>query len=154
MQKWLWQYAQALVSGGTATGGDPAYSQDGDYYTLLPPKETNAGTYPVWYKAKADNSGNYTDSPAMRVDVTIQPKSVTSPTIELSTESFAFDGTEKRPDVVVKDGNVVIPASEYTVSYSNNVAVGNNTAKVTINDAAGGNYTVSGSRTFTIMAIF
>ncbi len=143
--------AQTLVSGGTATGGDPAYSQDGDYYTLLPPKETNAGTYPVWYKAKA-NSGNYTDSPAMRVDVTIQPKSVTSPTIELSNESFEYDGTEKRPDVVVKDGNIVIPASEYTVSYSNNVAVGNNTAKVTINDAAGGNYTVSGTKTFTIKA--
>jgi len=138
----------ALVSGLTVKNGTLAYSRNGSYYTLSVPKETNAGTYTVWYKAQA--SGNYTDSPAVGVEVTIKPKEVTNPTIELSPESFDYDGTAKKPDVVVKEGNTVIPASEYTVGYSNNTAIG--TATVTISNAPGGNYTVSGSKTFEIKA--
>ncbi len=141
---------QDLVGGGvTAANGTLAYSRDGSYFTLSVPKAANAGTYTIWYKAQA--SGNYKDSPAVRVDVTIKPKSVTNPTIELSREAFDYDGTPKKPDAVVKDGSTVIPASEYTVSYSNNVEVGTN-ATVIISDNPGGNYTVSGSRTFTIKA--
>ena len=48
----------------------------------------------------------------------------------------------------VKDGTTTIPSSEYTVGYSNNTNVG--TATVTITDKSGGNYTVSGSKTFSI----
>ena len=50
----------------------------------------------------------------------------------------------------MKDGSTTIPASEYTVGYSNNTNVG--TATVTITDKAGGNYTVSGTTTFAIAA--
>ncbi len=142
--------AQALVSEGTATGGNVAYSLDGTSYTLNVPTQTNAGTYTVWYKALADNP-NYQDSAASRVTVTIEPRTVNAPTIELSPDEFEYDGTAKKPDVTVKDGTVIIPASEYTVSYSNNTAVGT-TAKVTISDAPGGNYMVSGTKTFTITA--
>lgn len=141
--------AQELVTGILPTNGDLAYSTDGSYYTLLVPTGTDAGTYPVWYKAQA--SGNYTDSAAVRVNVTINPKVVNTPTIELSPAEFEYDGAAKRPDVVVKDGNAVIPPSEYTVSYSNNVEIGTN-ATVTISDVSGGNYNVSGSKTFTIKA--
>ena len=84
------------------------------------------------------------------VPVTIQPKTPTNPTIELSPKTFDYDGTPKKPDVVVKDGSTVIPAVEYTVSYSSNINVG--IATVTISDNAGGNYTVNGSATFTIEA--
>ncbi len=52
--------------------------------------------------------------------------------------------------VVIKDGGLTIPASEYEVSYSDNVNVG--TATVTITNKTGGNYTVSGTKTFTITA--
>ena len=141
--------AQDLVTGITATNGDVAYSTDGSYYTLLAPKGMDAGTYPVWYKAQA-SSGNYKDSEAVRLNVTIQPKTLTNLTIELSPDSFEYDGTPKKPDVVVKDGSTVIPASEYTVSYSGNINKG--TATVTISDNAGGNYTVNGSKNFTITA--
>ncbi len=141
----------ALVSGVTATDGTMAYSRDGSYYTLNVPKETNAGTYTVWYKAQADAGGNFKDSPAVRVDVTIKPKTVADPVIDLDPDTFEYDGTAKKPDVTVKDGSNIIPASEYTVSYSNNTAVGT-TAKVTISDAPGGNYMVSGTKTFTITA--
>ena len=37
---------------------------------------------------------------------------------------FVYDGTEKKPTIVVKDGEAVIPASEYTVTYSDNTDVG------------------------------
>ena len=143
---------QPLVTGVTATNGTLAYSRNGAYYTLSVPKETNAGTYTVWYKAQADADGNYKDSPAVCVEVTIKPKEVTNPEIDLSPESFEYDGAAKEPNVVVKDGNVEIPPSEYTVKYSNNINVGTNTAKVTITDNPGGNYVVSGSKTFTIKA--
>ena len=132
---------QPLVTGVTAANGTLAYSRNGTYYTLNVPKETNAGTYTVWYKAQADADGNYKDSPAVCVEVTIKPKEVTNPEIDLSPKTFDYDGTAKEPDVVVKDGNVEIPASEYTVKYSNNTAVG--TAKVTITDNPGGNYNIT-----------
>ena len=140
---------QALVTAGTVDGGNVMYSLDGGAsYSLDGPKATNAGTYTVWYKAVC--SGNYADSIPASVSVTIDPKPVDAPVIELSPESFDYDGTAKKPDVVVKDGSNVIPTSEYTVSYSNNTAVG--TATVTISDNTGGNYTVNGSKNFTIKA--
>lgn len=71
-----------------------------------------------------------------------------APTIELSAETFTYDGTAREPTVTVKDGENVIPVSEYTVAYSDNIDAG--TAKVTITDVAGGNYVVNGSKTFTI----
>ena len=83
--------------------------------------------------------------------ITVSPKEVTNPTIELSPTTFVYDGAEKKPAVTVKDGEKVIPADEYTVEYSNNTNVGT-TATVTITDNPGGNYTVSGSTTFTITA--
>ena len=152
---------QALVTEGTATGGNAAYSLDGISYTLNVPQETNAGTYTVWYKALADDR-NYVDGPAAKVTVTISQKTLTlSPSdITLSgsglkqeadgTYYYEYDGTAKRPDVVVKDGSTVIPASEYNVSYNGNIAAG--TATVTITNAGGGNYNVSGSTTFQIKA--
>ena len=73
---------------------------------------------------------------------------VTNPTITLSQSSYTYNGTARTPSVTVKNGNTTIPSSEYTVSYSNNVNAG--TATVTITDKAGGNYNVSGSKTFTI----
>ena len=134
---------QPLVTGVTATNGTLAYSRNGAYYILSVPKETNAGTYTVWYKAQADADGNYKDSPAVCVEVTIKPKDVTNPVIELSSETFDYDGTAKKPDVVVKDGSVEIPSSEYTVKYSNNINVGTDTAKVTITDNPDGNYNIT-----------
>ena len=142
---------KALVNEGTATGGYLVYSLDGRDYSLSIPEETNAGKYTVWYKVQAQAGGNYQDSRAFNVVVNIAPRSVTSPEIELSSDTFEYDGNAKKPDVVVKDGNTVIPTSEYTVSYRDNVQIGTN-ATVTITDVEGGNYTVSGSKTFTIKA--
>ena len=148
-----WTYngsEQPLLSGGTATNGTIVYSRNGVDFMENVPTEINAGKYTVYYKARGNT--NYADSDVRMVEVTIQPKTVTNPTIELSSDSLEYDGTAKEPEVTaVKEGSTVIPSGEYTVSYSNNVNVGT-TAKVTITDVSGGNYTVSGSRNFTITA--
>ena len=155
VQSGPWEYTGSeisLLQNGAATNGTIVYSRNGVDFMETSPTETNAGKYTVYYKAQGNT--NYADSDVRMVEVTIQPKTVNvtgSTAIELSQDSFEYDGTAKEPDVIrVLDGSNVIPASEYTVSYRNNTAVG--TATVTITDVAGGNYTVSGSTTFTITA--
>lgn len=75
---------------------------------------------------------------------------VPSASITLASSTLTYNGGEQTIDVSsVKDGETVIPTTEYTVSYSNNTNAGN-TATVTITDNDGGNYIVYGSTTFTI----
>lgn len=105
---------------------------------ILSGAPTDAGTY--WALITI---GNRTAD----VQYTINSKKVTGPTIEVA-DAGTYDGTEKKPSVVVKDGEKVIPGSEYSVSYADNINAG--IATVTITDVAGGNYDVSGSTTFTI----
>ena len=114
----------------------------------------NAGTYTTMALPRLTLTGSdkefYTISDAtVNTSVEITPKEITNPTIVLDASSFVYDGTEKKPAVTsVKDGDDLIDATEYTVSYANNIEMG--TATVTLTDVAGGNYTVSGSTTFQI----
>ena len=140
---------EALVNAGIPTNGTISYSLDGIVYGPNIPKGTAAGSYTVWYKVTGNE--NYKDIAPAVVPVTIAPRTVTDPIIDLSPETFDYDGMPKKPDVVVKDGTVVIPSGEYTVSYSNNVNVGAS-ATVTISDNDEGNYTVNGTASFTIKA--
>jgi hypothetical protein len=78
----------------------------------------------------------------------VNARTVSTPSVTLSETGFVYDGSEKQPTVTVKDGETVIPETEYTVGYSDNTAAG--TATVTITDKEGGNYSVSGSATFVI----
>ena len=139
--------AQALVTGGSATGGTVQYSttETGTYSETIP-TGTAVGDYTVWYKVVGD--ANHNDTTPASVGVTIAPKTVTAPTIELSQDTYTYDGTAKQPTVTVKFGSIVIPAEEYTVNYYQNVNAG--TAAVGIADKTGGNYIVSGEKTFTI----
>lgn len=140
---------QNLILVGTAVGGTMEYSfkPSSDYSTNIP-QGTDAQQYEVFYRVKGDE--NHADREPASVFATISPKTVSSPIISLSSTSFVYDGTEKKPDVTVKDGETVIPDSEYTVEYSNNTNVG--TAMVVIMDKSGGNYIVNGSTTFMIVA--
>lgn len=82
-------------------------------------------------------------------DITVAPKTVDNPTIEGVDASKEYTGEAITFDnVVVKDGDTVIPAGEYTIEYTDNKEVGN--ATVTVKDNEGGNYTVSGSTRFEI----
>ncbi len=74
-------------------------------------------------------------------------KSIADCTLSLSQTSYTYDGTAKKPTVTVKDGSKTLTnGTDYTVSYSNNTAVG--TAKVTVTGK--GNYTGSVSKSYTI----
>lgn len=146
-----WTYGSTASNpsvSGNPGNGTPTYQykvSTAANNTYSDTKPTNAGTYTV--KATIPATTNYNGGTAT-ANFTISPKTVSNPTIELDPSSYTFDGNEKKPAVVVKDGSTTIPATEYTVSYSNNKNAG--TATVTITDKANGNYTVSGSKNFTI----
>ena len=139
--------AQDLITAGSSTTGTIKYSLDGTNYGTSIPQGTEAKAYTIYYKVEGD--ANHQDVAAASLKVTINPKTVSSPTITLEQTSYFYDGTAKKPTVTVKDGSTTIPASEYTVSYSNNTEIG--TATVTIANKNGGNYTFNGSATFQIV---
>ena len=144
-----WTYgdtAKTPTVSGNLGGGNVTYQYKADNastYTSTVP--TNAGTYTV--KATVAESANYKAATATG-SFTIAPKTVTNVAVTLSQTSYAYTGRAFQPSVTVKDGTTVIPASEYTVAYTDNINVG--TATVTVTDRAGGNYVVSGTATFTI----
>ena len=140
--------AQPLVTASVVSGGTMQYRlNEMDNWSDDIPTGTNAGHYTVYWRVKGDN--NHNDNSGSSVNVTIKPKTVTTPTITLGTNSFTYNGSAHTPAVSsVNDGSATIPASEYTVSYSNNKNAG--TATVAIADKDGGNYIVSGTKTFTI----
>lgn len=112
--------------------------QNGNEFETLNGVPTDVGTYRASIKM-----GNKTAS----VTYKIVSKEVANPTIEV-TGTYTYDGTKKKPSVVVKDGEKEISASEYSVSYVDNINAGTATVKIT--DVDGGNYNVSGSKKFPI----
>ena len=142
------QTADVDISVTTADGTTPTFTyaaaENGSYGSDIP-TFIDAGEHKVYFRM-TDPKGNH-EVFSGSFTVTIDPKTVTAPTIEL-TGDRTYTGAEIRPTVTVKDGDTEIPASEYTVSFSNNTNAG--TATVTITDKDGGNYTVSGSTTFEI----
>ena len=68
-------------------------------------------------------------------------------TISLKTTKYTYSGKEKQPKVTVTDSSgKTIPASNYTVKYSNNKKVGKAKATITFT----GNYSGSVTKTFKI----
>ena len=96
--------------------------------------------------ARAVKSGYINSDVVKKTD--IPAKVLTNPTIILAEDEFVYDGSAKEPAITVKDGDVVVSADEYVVTYSNNTNAG--TASVTVSDKANGDYEVSGSMFFTI----
>ena len=137
---------QALINAGASSTGKVQYSlsKDENSFSETIPTGKNAGDYTVYYRVKGDV--NHSDSEIGSVKVTIAPKEITS--FNLSQTSYIYDGSEKKPDVTVKDGNTTVSKDEYTISYSNNINAG--TATVTITDKTDGNFNVHGTKTFTI----
>lgn len=112
--------------------------KNGNEFEILNGVPTDVGTYQASIKM---------DDKTASVTYGIVSKKVANPIITVNG-TYTYDGTEKKPSVVVKDGETEIPDREYSVSYADNINAG--TATVTITDVAGGNYNVSGSTTFTI----
>ncbi len=133
-----------LLVPGTASGGEVLYALNSatSTYGAAIPTGTNAGTYTVYYKVVGDKNHN---SLAVRsVSVTIQRKPLTGIAIELNPDAFEYDGTVKLPAVTVKDGRTVLPEEEYTWVCSDPAPANQGTYTITISDAPGGNYDLTG----------
>ena len=111
----------------------PAGSED-DFAEGLP---VNAGEYEVMAAVDVfkNHEGAETESALM---LTVAPKAV-QPTVKVAADGLRYNGKEHTPAVTLSDGDTVIPAKEYTVTYENNVHVGS--AAVKLRAAEGGNYT-------------
>ena len=97
--------------------------------------------------AQAVKSGSINSDVVTKTDIPVRV--LTNPTIILAEDEFVYDGSAKQPAITVQDGDVVVSADEYVVTYSNNTNAG--TASVTISDKADGDYQVNdGSKNFTI----
>ncbi len=115
----------------------PTSTQDGATASGKAP--ANSGKYYV----KIEGLGKYDDVVSDAV-FAITKKSID----DLNVASIAdqiFDGSAKEPAVTVKDGNDVIPSSDYELSYNNNTNIGEGTASVTITMKDSSNY--KGSKT-------
>lgn len=135
--------AQAFsITGTTVTGFNISYKQNGQAVT----SPTNVGSYDV-IVTRAEDSTYKAVSETISTGLVINPKAVTATISAIPDETYT--GSDIEPAVTVYDGQTVIPASEYTVSYANNRNAG--TATVTLADKTGGNYNVSGTTTFEIL---
>lgn len=135
--------AQAFsITGPSVTGFAISYKQNGQ--TVANP--TDAGSYDTIVTRAEDDTYKAIDV-TITNGLVINPKAVTA-TISAIPDA-TYTGSDIEPTVIVYDGQTVIPASEYTVSYSDNRNAG--TATVTLTDKAGGNYTVTGTTTFEIL---
>ena len=139
---------QTLAESGEGAGGLMQYSlSEVGPFTDAVPTGTAAGSYTLYYMVQGD--GNHLNGAVAHIVVTIAAKVVDKPVIVVSEPTFVYDGEAKCPSVTVKDGETVIPATEYVVTYESNMNAGD--AKVIITDVEGGNYIVSGEAPFTIM---
>ena len=140
-----------LANNGATNFGTIQYSLNNSTWSNSVPSASAANvTYKVYYKVVGNSNINDwpTDGSSPYITCSIAEKRVITPTIELNPTSYIYDGNACRPAVTVKDGTTVIPSSEYTVTYSNNINAGD--ATVTISDNTAGNYYISGTTTFNI----
>ena len=138
---------QALVTAGTATGGEMQYSltKDGVYSTTVP-AATDAGSYSVWYKVAGDS--NHSDTDPVEVKVTIAKADITNASVDLSANSFTYTGSEQKPTVtVILDGKTLNGGTDYTVNYDGDTT---NAGTVTVEVNGMGNYTGAATADYVI----
>ena len=113
----------------------------------------DAGTKSLESVFTPNDSENY-QAVTVPVNVTVNRKIVTNPTIIVEgSYDYKYGNPVVPTTVVVKDGDEIIPKSEYTLAYSNNTDAG--TAKVTVVDTGAGNCALTGNleQTYTINQI-
>ena len=111
-----------------------------------------AGTYKITC-ALGDSIKNYTlEAKDVTGELVVKPKQLTveDVTVTVLGETPVYDGIEKKPSVEVKYGETTLAAADYTVSYSNNVNAGVNTASVTVTSNDNSSYKFTATKNFTI----
>ena len=137
----------ALLTAGEAEGGTMVYSmaQHGTYSPDIPMGEA-ADTYTVWYKAEGD--AMHADSEPQSIEVTIAPAALQAEWAQLSDAEMTYTGAALEPGVTVTfGGRELVPGTDYTVGYQDNVSAG--AAKAVITGM--GNFTGTAALPFTIL---
>lgn len=103
---------------------------DGDERNFLLTYELKGGT-PYLFGCKFLNNSTRGGF-HIRLEQFIPTKPIEDCSVSLSYSSVFFDGTAKTPDVTVKDGDeVLVEDVDFTVTYRNNIYVGDATVTVT-----------------------
>jgi beta-xylosidase len=114
--------------------------EEGTDYAVTYSNNINAGTATVTVRGMINYTGVITKT------FTIAARNASAFHAALDTSSYNYDGTAKAPVVTVKDGTILVAASNYTVTYTNNTNAGTATAEI----AFSGNYTGTVTKTYTI----
>ena len=118
-------------------------TEEGNYTQTVSPTYTEPGRYTIYYEITAENYETKTGSEQIKISL----KTIENAKVTLENTEYIYDGTEKQPEVVVKDEDTILTKGvDYTISYTNNINAG--TAKVII--AGKGIYTGSKEITFEI----
>ena len=133
---------KALTPAPTVTINGKTLTKGTDY-TVTYANNTNVGTATVKITGRGECYGTVSKT------FKINPKAILSSGVTLSTTSYTYNGSAKKPGVTVKSGTkTLLKGTDYTVAYKNNTNVG--TATVTVTGK--GNYTGTVSKTFKITA--
>ena len=108
-----------------------------------------AGTASITVSAEAVGE-KYNANTGTVLAVTVNPKTVTEPTFDGINESYELEEYTK-PTFTLKDGTDTIPAEEYDFTYTPDVPNAAGEVTITVTDKEGGNYTVSGTKTFNVV---
>ena len=145
--------AQTLVAAGSITGPgnmeacEMQYSLDNQTYAKELPTAVNAGSYTVFYKVVGDANHNGVD--AQFINVAIYKAALTNVLLEAST--LTYNQQEQSPVITsVKAGELVVPATDYTVSGSA-TNVGTYTMTVMAKESAD-NFTGTATAQYSIVA--
>ena len=115
---------------------------DSSYYTLSSVAEgQNAGVYTVTASLNDKTETSWTDGSTDDVTLTwtIAQKEITPTIADISDQQYT--GEQIKPEITVKDGETPLTKDvDYTVSYGNNLNVGD-VGSVTITAVSDGNYT-------------
>ena len=137
-----------VISTGTSSTQTVTLVENRDYL-LTNAGGVNKGTYNV----TVNGIGNYKGSKTTTFTISELALSNSTTNITLSSSNYVYDGTAKIPDVQqVKVGDVVVPATDYTVGYSDNTNAGTATVTISPKTSEPINLSGSASKTFTISA--
>ena len=116
-------YVSVYYGGPTAVTARTLLTEN-VHYTLSYSSNINAGTATVTVTGRGIYSGTVTKNFNIKYNLS-------NATVTTTPATYAYDGRIKQPAVTVKIGYVTVPASDYIVTYSNNLKVGTATATVT-----------------------
>ena len=123
-------------------GFEEGTDADSSYYTLSSAAEgKDARTYTVTASLNDTTETSWADNTADDITLTwtIAQKEITPAIADIPDQKYT--GSQIRPEITVKDGETPLTEDDYTVSYGDNINVGENNGSVTVKAAENGNYT-------------